>query len=604
VSRRKNKGHVGRYPVPLIVLAVVSACIYVSIAALSPYFDFEASTTERPIPLVITLFAAAFIIYLWAIRHATRATQDRRLLLVICAAAVTFRLVLLPSQPIQEVDIYRYLWDGAASNEGVSPFRYSPQQVQTVSPVGSLDEDLNRLVELRDRDPEMATILKRVHFSELPTVYPPFSQAVFAAAAFTTPEGSSVWLRVVIMKAWLVGFDLATLILVMKLLQLAGKPVGLSLTYGWCPLLMKEVANSGHLDAIAVFMTTLTVYLTVKLVVYRKQSARRVSLVQAAVGALTISVILGLAVGAKLYPIVLAPLVLFLITKQLGWKIASGAGVAFATTTLLVLWPMLPAEKHHERATNQHVEVANEVLPTPAAKSPANDPSLGIQTFLRYWEMNDFIFLLTVENLKPTNELPNGQIAWFSLIPERFRVLLVSNVSNSLRMNAPEVPFFVARAITALAFVILSGCFAWQLRHSSSVDCCVRCAFLTLAWFWLLCPTQNPWYWTWALPLLPFARSRAWLALSGLVMLYYLRFSLSYHWPDTSVLGTGYVGHVFFDFVVTWIEFAPWFVWLTLEYWWFRKASGTKTELTAEKGKSTQHVNQQSSPADRFAQTV
>ncbi len=53
--------------------------------------------------------------------------------------------------------------------------------------------------------------------------------------------------------------------------------------------------------------------------------------------------------------------------------------------------------------------------------------------------------------------------------------------------------------------------------------------------------------------------------MSGLVLLYYLRFWLSYHWSETEVLGTGYVGYVFFDFVVTWIEFALWFAWLAVD---------------------------------------
>jgi len=83
---------------------------------------------------------------------------------------------------------------------------------------------------------------------------------------------------------------------------------------------------------------------------------------------------------------------------------------------------------------------------------------------------------------------------------------------------------------------------------------------------WLLCPTQNPWYWTWALPLLPFARSRVWLAVSGLSLLYHLRFWLSYHWPDTSVWESGYFGPVFFDFVVTWVEFAPWLLLLAIGF--------------------------------------
>lgn len=85
--------------------------------------------------------------------------------------------------------------------------------------------------------------------------------------------------------------------------------------------------------------------------------------------------------------------------------------------------------------------------------------------------------------------------------------------------------------------------------------------FRTLAWFFLLLPTQNPWYWIWAMPFVPFALSRVWLPLSGLVPAYYLRFRLGYHWPDTPVPPTTYPGKLFFDFVVTWIEFGPWLVW-------------------------------------------
>jgi hypothetical protein len=68
------------------------------------------------------------------------------------------------------------------------------------------------------------------------------------------------------------------------------------------------------------------------------------------------------------------------------------------------------------------------------------------------------------------------------------------------------------------------------------------------------------------MPLLPFARGRAWLALSGLVMIYYVRFWLTFHYPDTPVLGTCYNGPLFFDYVVTWLEFGPWFVVLGLAF--------------------------------------
>jgi len=67
------------------------------------------------------------------------------------------------------------------------------------------------------------------------------------------------------------------------------------------------------------------------------------------------------------------------------------------------------------------------------------------------------------------------------------------------------------------------------------------------------------------MPLIPFSGRRAWLALSGVVLVYYLRFWLGYHWPNDQTVVWGYSGTAFFDFVVTWIEYVPWFLWLALD---------------------------------------
>jgi hypothetical protein len=83
---------------------------------------------------------------------------------------------------------------------------------------------------------------------------------------------------------------------------------------------------------------------------------------------------------------------------------------------------------------------------------------------------------------------------------------------------------------------------------------------------------------TWALPLVMFARSKAWLAVSGLVMVYYLRFWLAYQWPDQPVLGTRYSGAAFFDLVVTWIEYGPWLVWLS---WGTARRRAAPPEMSA-----------------------
>jgi hypothetical protein len=53
--------------------------------------------------------------------------------------------------------------------------------------------------------------------------------------------------------------------------------------------------------------------------------------------------------------------------------------------------------------------------------------------------------------------------------------------------------------------------------------------------------------------------------VSGIVFAYYLRFWLADHYSAAAVLGTRYTGAAFFDFVVTWVEFVPWFVFLLSE---------------------------------------
>ena len=123
---------------------------------------------------------------------------------------------------------------------------------------------------------------------------------------------------------------------------------------------------------------------------------------------------------------------------------------------------------------------------------------------------------------------------------------------------------FLAASFFYFAYII-AGVLAWSGSRSATADGWLRAAFLTVAWFWLLLPTLNPWYWSWAMPLVVFARGRAWLAVSGLALMYYLRCWLVYHFSDVPLLGTGYTGPSFFDYVVTWFEFGPWFVWLMID---------------------------------------
>jgi len=298
----------------------------------------------------------------------------------------------------------------------------------------------------------MAEILDRVHFGELPTIYPPTSQAVFAAVGFTTPSHSPLLARVFIIKAWLTGFDIATLFVVIALLRLARKPIQWCVIYAWCPLLIKEVANSGHLDAIAVFLTTLAVYLLALSLLSRRSLATSLA-----------SFVMALAVGAKLYPIVLVPIFAAFVYRRRGFRPIMIPAVIFTLTTAALLYPMTPS------------------------RNLGSDPSRGVVTFLQQWEMNDFLFLNVIENIKPTYQRGPHEVAWFTVVPENVRVALIDILSSHLKMPPERIPFFTTRAITGAVFLCLSLTIAWRFSARVTlvrdrVSRMVEGGFFTLAW--------------------------------------------------------------------------------------------------------------------------
>ena len=688
------------WSVSLVILALLginATIIYGLINLLSWQFTFASINAQRPIVEVLMLFAAAFAGYLAAIVAAKRAKQDFRLISVIIGFAVLFRIVTVFSCPIQEVDIYRYMWDGEVQTQGVSPFKYSPLEVQTAvneaekrelneaknpselsadeaidADAKKLDPDLEKLVALCAADPSVKQVLRRVHIEYLPTIYPPTSQFVFRVVSMISPSGAwametddpvlrqekieqAVNHRLWVMKTVLVGFDLGVLLLLIGLLSLCRMPIGLSVVYGWCPLVMKEVANGGHLDAIAVFLSVLALYLLVRLVT---QPASDAAQSRRSSGGFMLSVlaalVLAAAVGAKLYPIVLAPLVFGGIVRRFNWLATIVATIAFTAATFLLVLPILPSwQSDVVTAAEQLTEAeqlpaaeqlaAAKLLPAvqrlarekPSKQNFEDDPSAGLTTFINQWEMNDFIFMIVVENVKtdPEGEVPPNKLPiWFSVVPQGARRLIVDPVvkRHEIRLKETEqkfesaqqrlatakqkvsvpaqgetverelaeikagiylkeaeyywqqiadvkadifqTPFKITRVLTSFVFLLLALWLAWRAgaKAGSSEGLAsgrfyCEAAFLTLAWFWLMLPTQNPWYWLWALPFLPFMRNRAWLAVSGIILVYYFRFWLEYNLPTTKIWGTPYQGVAFFDFVLTWFEFAPWFVWLAIE---------------------------------------
>lgn len=248
-------------------VGVASAVAYGSVLLLSTGFRYGVGYEDRPLPAVLGLFALATFGYwgaLWRVVNKSATDEARRFRMVL-GFGLLFRLILLGSNPIQEIDYYRYLWDGQVLANGINPFRYSPAQIDQRGPKAEPCTEQGRLWQIARRSEATWAIFTRVHHREVPTVYPPAAQAVFALAALATPGPAPLWAHVLILKGFLLAFDLATLLLVVSLLRRLQLPPSWCLAYAWCPLVVKEFANSAHLDSIAVFFTTRTSMLHVRI---------------------------------------------------------------------------------------------------------------------------------------------------------------------------------------------------------------------------------------------------------------------------------------------------------------------------------------------------
>ena len=539
----------------LTIAGCVLLVLYLAMTAISFLFTPQFTGLARPTWGFFGIAIAAFVVSLFALKAVIRCPDDRRLLMGVLGFAVVFRLVLLMSHPIQEVDYYRYLWDGKVVSKGINPYQFSPQNVRNTHAATAPNTDLRHLATLAITSSEWQQILKRIHFGELTTVYPPVSQAVFGLATILTPENARLGTRITIMKAVFVAFDLATCILLMKLLSCVGVHRGFVVAYAWNPLVLKEIANSGHLDSIAICFCVASIWFIVR----ATQSARELHPTEPRTTQLALAAgfALAFAAGAKLFPIVLAPLCGWFLYRQTSTK----ATFTFVRTLLIgsaflfTPWVLAPSPPEPAVTYDDNGDVfdSETVL--------ATEPSKGISEFLSRWKINDFLFLIVYENLNvPMVGAPIE--AWFVVTSHDTRWSMGVWLSGITGLPLDLNTFMVARAVTGFLFIAVVAIVLHD--KSGSPHEFLEGVFLTLAWFWLTLPTQNPWYWLWALPFIPFAKSRVWYAMSGLVFIYYLRFWCKDYWPILPVFGTNYSGAHFFDFVIVWIEYAPWLLALAL----------------------------------------
>ena len=601
----------------MCVTGFLMLLIYAVITWVSFYCEQSDPKTSRPLLLVMSLFTVAGLGYLlvcWQLiwQKSTGDSNESSTkswpqgLMIIFGFGIAFRLILLFSVPIQEVDLFRYIWDGTVISQGINPYEYSPQEVLLYPTKGVPiyrttvieREDLAKLSAIAT-SPGMDEAFKWVHFEQYTTPYPMVNQAPFALASAIgrsvggfvekqTGEPMSVyWSVLFAMKGVLILFDLATAVLLVGLLKKVLLPQIWVVAYLWCPLLLKEIANSGHLDSIVVFFTVAAVYLMVG--AYWKldptqESAQddenelsptvNFSTNSSLLGSCFVAILLACAVAAKLFPVVLGPIWAVLMLKRLK-LLAVVPLVMFTVLTAVLLWPMV-GRTEFVRNIIDPVEIEPGQPMPPLVAPPA-----GIEAFVKYWEMNDFIFMVAIENLKPYGESAQQYAAenestdskvWFVKTTNEFRHWVADWYHELTGVSKRAAPFSLTRRTTLLVFFLIVGWTCVRIFRQDDPRVLLEMVFLTIAWFWFLAPTQNPWYWTWALPWLVFCRNRIWFVVSVVAMVYYLRFFFEYHGvvgpEDNGLLGTPYAGTAFFDFIFPVLEFAPILLALFLSRGW------------------------------------
>jgi hypothetical protein len=452
----------------------------------SPRFGYAYDVAEMPVLALTGGLLAAGLVFCLVLPPLIRASlfadaQSLRFLTtLIVITGLAARLLLFTSEPILEDDYQRYLWDGAVTAAGNNPYAVAPQDARRLSEQSAL----GRLAG------EAGVVIARINHPDLKTIYPPVAQGAFALANFVSPFSLASW------RAVLLAFDLATLVLILLLLRETGRSPLWSTLYWWNPLVIKELFNSAHMDAVLFPFMLAALLFTIR---KRNQLA---------------SASLAFAAGAKIWPILLLPLILRSLISQprkfaAALLIVGGFGALWATPILL----------------------------------GSLDSGFGTAAYVANWQTNSAVF----------PALESGAVA----------LLAVFGVSDV--MGVPITRTIIAPTIIALALGGLA--LALSLKPLDSADDLIGRAGVLVAALVLLSPAQFPWYATWFAPFLAFRPWFGFLVLTATAPLYYTYYMSFYF----AALGEPEA----YKRYIVWIIWVP--VWAALVLEAVRHQTGART---------------------------
>lgn len=213
----------------LLALAVLGTLMMLFLAA-APWigrtYDYVALIPAIVLSSVITIAAAAL----------TPTLPERWGLALIIAMAVLMRLLVVSQEPLLSTDLYRYVWDGRVQAAGINPYSFVPAHAA---------------LELL-RDPTIYPNINRADYAV--SAYPPVAQAFFFAVTRISESATAMRLAMVACEAIIVA-------VLIDLLRRMSLPVTAVVAWAWHPLVIWEIANNGHADALMVALLMAGVWL-------------------------------------------------------------------------------------------------------------------------------------------------------------------------------------------------------------------------------------------------------------------------------------------------------------------------------------------------------
>jgi alpha-1,6-mannosyltransferase len=203
--------------------------LVVSGLVLTAAAGFWATTGDATghIPRHLAVYGLAFAAYLAALMVAPK-LSPRGVVLALALAGL-WRLALVATPPLLSDDVFRYVWEGRIQHQGGNPYTWDDRP------------DAPRWTALRD------SIWQEMNHKGYTAFYPPAWQLVVRAITAVSESVAG-------MKLFLIACEMATALVLLRILDRRGLPRGRVLVLAWSPLALVETAGSGHNDAFGMLL--------------------------------------------------------------------------------------------------------------------------------------------------------------------------------------------------------------------------------------------------------------------------------------------------------------------------------------------------------------